>query len=163
MRNFDFGRRSGRDNSFRRGNRGDGRMYDAVCSECGKDCQVPFRPSGEKPVFCSECFEKQNGGRKRESRGGEFRGRDSRSDGGRRGGGIEVDKLMREMEKIDRKLERVLGLLDKRDVGTEGQVGKSKKGKKSLGLAEVVASLKTNEKTEKEVVNDGSVEVDDRE
>jgi len=138
-------------------------MYDAVCSECGKDCQVPFRPSGEKPVFCSECFEKQNGGRKRESRGGEFRGRDSRSDGGRRGGGIEVDKLMREMEKIDRKLERVLGLLDKRDVGTEGQVGKSKKGKKSLGLAEVVASLKTNEKTEKEVVNDGSVEVDDRE
>lgn len=163
MRNFDFGRRSGRDNSFRRGNRGDGRMYDAICSECGKECQVPFRPSGEKPVFCSECFEKQNGGRKRESRGSEFRGRDSRSDSGRRGGGVEVDKLMREMEKIDRKLERVLDLLNKQDMGTVRSVSKSKKSKKSLGLAEVVASLKTNEKAEKEVVDDGSVEIDDRE
>jgi len=138
-------------------------MYDAICSECGKECQVPFRPSGEKPVFCSECFEKQNGGRKRESRGGEFRGRDSRSDSGRRSGGMEVDKLMREMEKIDRKLERVLDLLNKQDMGTVRPVSKSKKSKKSLGLAEVVASLKTNEKTEKEMVDDGSVEIDDRE
>src|SRR3989339_160271 len=31
-------------------------MHDAVCSECGQDCQVPFRPTGDKPVFCSDCF-----------------------------------------------------------------------------------------------------------
>lgn len=40
----------------RGGDRGDRVMYDAVCTECGKDCQVPFRPSGDKPVLCSACF-----------------------------------------------------------------------------------------------------------
>jgi CxxC-x17-CxxC domain-containing protein len=33
-------------------------LHKAVCSECGKNCAVPFRPSGNKPVFCSECFSK---------------------------------------------------------------------------------------------------------
>ncbi len=33
-------------------------LYKAVCSECGKSCEVPFRPSGDKPVFCSDCFNK---------------------------------------------------------------------------------------------------------
>ena len=31
-------------------------MYSAVCSECGKETQVPFQPRGDKPVYCSECF-----------------------------------------------------------------------------------------------------------
>lgn len=31
-------------------------MYPAVCSDCGNNCEVPFRPSGSKPVFCSDCF-----------------------------------------------------------------------------------------------------------
>ncbi len=31
-------------------------MYDAVCSECGKDCKVPFQPSGDRPIYCSDCF-----------------------------------------------------------------------------------------------------------
>jgi CxxC-x17-CxxC domain-containing protein len=31
-------------------------MYPAVCSECGKETQVPFQPRGDKPVYCSECF-----------------------------------------------------------------------------------------------------------
>ena len=57
----------------------------------------------------------------------------------------------------------MLDLLNKQDMGTVRPVSKSKKSKKSLGLAEVVASLKTNEKAEKEVVDDGSVEIDDRE
>ncbi|MEK6836550.1 MAG: CxxC-x17-CxxC domain-containing protein, partial [Nanoarchaeota archaeon] len=34
-------------------------MYDATCSKCNKKCQVPFRPTGSKPVFCSECFGQQ--------------------------------------------------------------------------------------------------------
>lgn len=33
-------------------------MYDATCSNCGKPCQVPFRPTNGKPVYCSDCFEK---------------------------------------------------------------------------------------------------------
>lgn len=38
-------------------------MYDAVCDNCGKNCKVPFRPSGGKPVLCSECYEEQGGSR----------------------------------------------------------------------------------------------------
>lgn len=34
-------------------------MHDVVCAQCGKDTQVPFRPSGERPVYCSDCFSKQ--------------------------------------------------------------------------------------------------------
>jgi CxxC-x17-CxxC domain-containing protein len=33
-------------------------MFPAVCSNCGKDCEVPFRPVGDKPVYCPECFQK---------------------------------------------------------------------------------------------------------
>lgn len=40
--------------------RGQTTMYPAVCNKCGKDCKVPFRPSGDKPVYCSDCFEKQD-------------------------------------------------------------------------------------------------------
>ena len=47
------------------GGRGFGRnsdrpMFKAICSNCGKECEVPFRPTGAKPVFCSECFEKRS-------------------------------------------------------------------------------------------------------
>jgi len=33
--------------------------YKAVCTECGQTCGVPFKPVGGRPVFCSECFAKQ--------------------------------------------------------------------------------------------------------
>ena len=32
-------------------------MYDAVCSACGVNTQVPFQPNGSKPVYCRECFQ----------------------------------------------------------------------------------------------------------
>lgn len=32
------------------------KKYDAVCSTCGKRCEVPFRPDGSRPVYCTECF-----------------------------------------------------------------------------------------------------------
>ena len=34
-------------------------MYPAVCSQCGKETQVPFQPRGDKPVYCSACFAEQ--------------------------------------------------------------------------------------------------------
>ncbi len=40
-------------------NREPKRLFQAVCSQCGKDCEVPFRPSGDKPVYCRDCFMKQ--------------------------------------------------------------------------------------------------------
>ena len=32
------------------------RLYDIVCSACGTEAQVPFRPSEDKPVYCRDCF-----------------------------------------------------------------------------------------------------------
>ena len=31
-------------------------MYPAVCAECGSETTVPFRPRGDRPVYCSDCF-----------------------------------------------------------------------------------------------------------
>jgi CxxC-x17-CxxC domain-containing protein len=33
-------------------------MYDAVCGSCGSACQVPFQPTQDRPVYCSDCFSK---------------------------------------------------------------------------------------------------------
>lgn len=30
-----------------------------VCSDCNKECEVPFKPSGDRPVYCKECFAKR--------------------------------------------------------------------------------------------------------
>jgi len=34
-------------------------MHKAVCSECKKECQVPFKPIAERPVFCKDCYMKK--------------------------------------------------------------------------------------------------------
>ena len=31
-------------------------MFDAVCARCGKPARIPFQPSEDRPVYCSECF-----------------------------------------------------------------------------------------------------------
>ena len=36
-------------------------MYPAVCAQCGKDTEVPFRPRGDRPVYCSDCYSQQRG------------------------------------------------------------------------------------------------------
>jgi CxxC-x17-CxxC domain-containing protein len=38
------------------GSRGPREMFTATCSSCGKEAQVPFRPTSGKPVYCSDCF-----------------------------------------------------------------------------------------------------------
>lgn len=32
-------------------------MFPAVCASCGVQTEVPFQPSGEKPVYCRDCFQ----------------------------------------------------------------------------------------------------------
>ena len=34
-------------------------MYAAICSQCGQETQVPFEPRGDKPVYCSTCFQER--------------------------------------------------------------------------------------------------------
>ena len=44
--------------SFERRDNFKRKMYKAICSDCGKECEVPFKPSGDRPVYCRECFQK---------------------------------------------------------------------------------------------------------
>ena len=34
-------------------------LHKAVCADCKKGCEVPFKPSGDRPVYCKECFAKR--------------------------------------------------------------------------------------------------------
>ena len=40
----------------RGGYQSDRQMYSAVCASCGASTTVPFQPSGDKPVYCRDCF-----------------------------------------------------------------------------------------------------------
>ena len=31
-------------------------MHKTSCSRCGAETEVPFKPTGEKPVYCRDCF-----------------------------------------------------------------------------------------------------------
>lgn len=31
-------------------------MYTAICANCGNEAKVPFQPSNDRPVLCSDCF-----------------------------------------------------------------------------------------------------------
>ena len=44
------------------GSRGGREMFSATCSSCGQEARVPFQPSGDKPVYCSDCFQQRGGG-----------------------------------------------------------------------------------------------------
>ena len=47
-------------------------MFSAMCSDCNRACEIPFRPTGERPVFCKDCFDK-----KRESSQGNYERREA--------------------------------------------------------------------------------------
>ena len=56
-------------------------MFDAKCADCGNECQIPFKPKDDRPVYCRECFQNH----KPERRSGGYGGR-SGGYGGRSGG-----------------------------------------------------------------------------
>ena len=65
------------------GDRGYGaprQLFDATCANCGRATQVPFQPRGDRPVYCSDCYAQQGGGRAAGGSRGGYGGR------GRRGG-----------------------------------------------------------------------------
>ncbi len=49
-----------RQGGFRRNNFDGGfrEMHKAICSDCKQDCEVPFKPTQGKPVYCKECYSK---------------------------------------------------------------------------------------------------------
>ena len=66
-------------------------MFETTCDKCKKTCEVPFRPSGGKPVYCSDCFRKNESYEPRN---------DSRS------------SPSPNLDEINRKLDKILKLLE---------------------------------------------------
>lgn len=59
MPNFNRNQRTKSEHGRKKfGNRDGGRpaMHRATCAECGESCSVPFKPAGDRPVYCSNCF-----------------------------------------------------------------------------------------------------------
>lgn len=98
-RSFGGGRRD-----FGRGN--DRPMFRSVCSNCGNDCEVPFKPTSGKPVYCSSCFEKMGNGGRSDSQ---------RSDRpAYRAPGVDSNKAL--LEAIASKLDKIITLLEPKAV-----------------------------------------------
>ena len=38
--------------------RGPREMHKIICSDCGQEAEVPFKPTEGRPVYCQECFKK---------------------------------------------------------------------------------------------------------
>src|SRR3989338_1011336 len=103
-------RDSERDSRFGRSERRPLQMHDATCSECGKQCEIPFRPTGSRPVFCSDCFRKSDGGSGRNSN------RSSRDDGP---SSSSSGASSNQFAQINAKLDKILQVLQSLEIVTE--------------------------------------------
>jgi len=34
-------------------------LHTAICADCKKECTIPFKPSGDRPVYCQDCFSRR--------------------------------------------------------------------------------------------------------
>ena len=60
-KNNDHGGHNGhRGNSGGSGFKGERTLYNAVCSRCGAQTQVPFQPKQDREVLCRDCFRPKN-------------------------------------------------------------------------------------------------------
>ncbi len=84
-----------------------------ICAECGKEDTVPFKPTTNKPVLCSNCFGKSDRGDRgdrRDSRGRDNRGFDSRPPRPSRDFD-RPDANAKRFDEINKKLDTILALL----------------------------------------------------
>ena len=159
----DSGRSGGRDfgkRSFEK------EMHEVTCDKCGKRCEVPFKPSGDKPVYCSDCFRQQNESSDRygdrdskkfdrgsyNRSGGRDSGRSGSRDSGRftsrDSGSSKPEQFTKEFEQLNRKLDTILKALEvsKKEQVIEEPVKEPEKTEKK------VAKKKAVKKTVKKVV-----------
>ncbi len=100
-------------------NNDDREMFQAICSGCGKSCQVPFRPSSGKPVFCDECFTKtrNSDGPSRSDARPSYNDRGSKP--ATTSSTSNTDVLARQMQVISGKLDTLIDLMSKNTQSTK--------------------------------------------
>lgn len=115
----------------RGGDRGPVTMHRATCAECRKNCEVPFRPNGDRLVLCNDCF----GGKRDNDRGGErsnfgdrpvrreFNDRPATSSFSKPAG--QTDDLKKQISELNTKVDRLIALFEK-SLKTKGESDVSK-------------------------------------
>ncbi len=106
-------------------------MHDAVCVKCGKNCQVPFRPSSGKPVYCNDCFE-----RKAPVSGG------SNQDSG---------EMMEQIKMLNLKIDKLIKILAPEVSEVKVKKSEVKKAVEEIEVKEVVKEKKTKAAAKKVV------------
>ena len=115
-------------------------LYKAECSKCHNTCEVPFRPNGKKPVFCRDCFQRDDAPRasrdSRDSRGSfgkrEYASRTEAPAPDRR-----IDDLGRKLTMLESKLDNLTRLVEgltkpvAKETTTPKKVAAKKKAKKA--------------------------------
>jgi CxxC-x17-CxxC domain-containing protein len=152
--------------SFGRRDRDEGRsqMHRTTCDECGDQCEVPFRPSGDKPVFCNDCFGKDSGRPARKDFRDNFREKPERRRDFKeeRPAKIENSISKEQFEMLNAKLDRILKLITPViEVSKEEQakvqadleksaIKKAKKADKSVAVKETDEKPKKSKKAKAE-------------
>ncbi|OIO20394.1 MAG: hypothetical protein CO029_02050 [Candidatus Magasanikbacteria bacterium CG_4_9_14_0_2_um_filter_41_10] len=154
------GRDSGSRSSYG-GGRSDGpkKMFPATCDGCNEKCEVPFRPSGTQPVYCSNCFKSQKGGDSFSSRKPErsfeksFGGAPSAS--ASQSSGVSQKQL----DSLHLKMDKILSLLESgKKAPLFEKSSKKEKGAESTQGGSVVSGEKPVAKKKAEVKADKKAE-----
>lgn len=103
MGDFNKFNKSHGDRGFNRHHDGPRQMFQAVCNKCGQNCEVPFRPTGDRPVFCNNCFKSKG---KDDSR---FAPKSFGGDNARPSANGVVSKA--QFDILNAKLDKILGVL----------------------------------------------------
>ncbi len=137
-----------------RDNRPEQQMHSATCDGCGNSCEVPFRPTGDKPVYCRDCFkgtpfdQSKNHARTGESVPRtvsfkpEIQVKDSR-----------IDDLKKQVDFLHSKLDRVLHAVELMARTSLGAVIADTKSESGAAKPKKTAAKKTTTKVEKELAS----------
>jgi CxxC-x17-CxxC domain-containing protein len=123
-------------------------MHNAICSNCGKECEVPFKPTGAKPVFCRECF--QNNRTDQDSREQDFRERRDFSNRRENPSRPVESNNNQQFENLNAKLDIILNLLETKN--TPKIAPKKEQAKEFITSVEEVAKEPVIETTKEGVV-----------
>lgn len=130
-----------------RGFDNDREMFQATCVSCHEACEVPFRPSAGKPVYCKACFDRSGGRDEMTSRPRYGAGRPESSHQ-REPHAHQHHELREQLEKLNAKMDRLIAILSPKE---EGEPSAKKPGflaAKKERAAKKVAKKKVAEPTE---------------
>ncbi len=153
----------------RGGDRGPAIMHKAICDECKNSCEVPFRPSSDKPIYCNDCFSSKREGGDRAPRR-DFGDRGPKRDFGNRSDSrpsfnksAPVDEdTKKQLAEIRTKLDRLMSAVEKLSSGGNKakptvktnpvDVSKPKAKKETPGLKAVLKKVVAKKAPAKEKV-----------